>query len=378
MIKFIIILLLLLILYKIISRKKLRIEDFNNNTHYNRLFSHKNKYYLLSSNKSIQNGINPLIFNNYREYINYMDSTPNSYNKSELLNVTEVNFDPSNTNLLKKYIDGDDYDDDYNCDDKTENFNNKKKYDTININRDDIKYIFPNNIEVGKKNRNNKITLNKNDITYISSNEDKLINSNKNNVDNINDEVNRQKIINKGNTDTINNTDEIDMNDADMNNTDMNEIDMNEIDMNDIDMNDIDRNDKEYEPTIDKQYFKNDGSTIDKKYKHTKMNPEVFKKWGFSFMPPDSWSVPQKRPPVCIPQKSCAVCPNMDDKYSDALKWDSVGSIMPKFEYKEIYDPTYYHPGWTAREEVNYQPKFYGDNPPVNKSRRNGFNKYLI
>ena len=31
---------------------------------------------------------------------------------------------------------------------------------------------------------------------------------------------------------------------------------------------------------------------------------------GQSFMPPSSWSVPQKRPPPCIPQEKCPVCPS--------------------------------------------------------------------
>ena len=107
------------------------------------------------------------------------------------------------------------------------------------------------------------------------------------------------------------------------------------------------------------------------------MDPQVFRDWGFSFMPADSWSVPQKRPPVCIPQKHCPVCPDMDDKYAGAMKWDSVGSILPKFKYKEIYDPTYYYPGWNAKTDVNYEPKYYGDTKQVFKALRKYKGKYV-
>ena len=41
----------------------------------------------------------------------------------------------------------------------------------------------------------------------------------------------------------------------------------------------------------------------------------------------------------------------------DALNWTQVGSILPKFEYKEHYNPDYYHPGWKAQDKANY-PKF--------------------
>jgi hypothetical protein len=31
--------------------------------------------------------------------------------------------------------------------------------------------------------------------------------------------------------------------------------------------------------------------------------------YGLSFMPPDQWKIPEERPPVCIQEKECPVCP---------------------------------------------------------------------
>ena len=110
-----------------------------------------------------------------------------------------------------------------------------------------------------------------------------------------------------------------------------------------------------------------DKVNIPNKYKQElATHPDNMKNWGWSYMPPSSWSVPQKRPPPCIPQKECPVCPNMDDKYASPLKWTGVGSIMPNFIYKNIYNKDYYYPGWIAdgNNGVTYTqniPKCYGD-----------------
>ena len=86
---------------------------------------------------------------------------------------------------------------------------------------------------------------------------------------------------------------------------------------------------------------------------------KVFSKYGYSFMPATSWSVPQQRPPPCIPQKSCPVCPVVDKGTPvDAIEWSQVGSILPKFEYKEVYNPNYYYPGWISGD-VNKLVKDY-------------------
>ena len=88
-------------------------------------------------------------------------------------------------------------------------------------------------------------------------------------------------------------------------------------------------------------------------------NQKVFSKYGYSFMPATSWSVPQQRPPPCIPQKSCPVCPVVDKGTPvDAVEWSQVGSILPKFEYKEVYNPDYYYPGWISGD-VNKLVKDY-------------------
>ena len=88
-------------------------------------------------------------------------------------------------------------------------------------------------------------------------------------------------------------------------------------------------------------------------------NQKVFSKYGYSFMPATSWSVPQQRPPPCIPQKSCPVCPVVDKGTPvDAIEWSQVGSILPKFEYKEVYNPDYYYPGWISGD-VNKSVKDY-------------------
>ena len=62
---------------------------------------------------------------------------------------------------------------------------------------------------------------------------------------------------------------------------------------------------------------------------------------GYSYMPPSNWRVPQKRPPVCIAQKKCLDHPvSVFDKGtpSDALEYYGVGSILPKFTYREETD----------------------------------------
>ena len=77
----------------------------------------------------------------------------------------------------------------------------------------------------------------------------------------------------------------------------------------------------------------------------------------FFYIDPAKWSVPQKRPPVCIPQRGAesTVRPILDKGVPvDALDWKQVGSILPKFEYNEVYNPDYYYPGWIAQKKANY------------------------
>lgn len=76
---------------------------------------------------------------------------------------------------------------------------------------------------------------------------------------------------------------------------------------------------------------------------------------GYSFSPPSTWDVPQKRPPVCLPDKT-RLCPsgvfdhgtptNVLELNADGTMCmtesectqTNVGSLMPKFEYHEIRD----------------------------------------
>jgi hypothetical protein len=91
---------------------------------------------------------------------------------------------------------------------------------------------------------------------------------------------------------------------------------------------------------------------------HMEPSKEVYAAYGWSYMPPQSWSVPQKRPPVCIPaqgQQNTVAAIYDKSVPTDALDWTQVGSILPKFEYKEVHNPDFYHPGWVAgQEEIKY------------------------
>jgi hypothetical protein len=85
-------------------------------------------------------------------------------------------------------------------------------------------------------------------------------------------------------------------------------------------------------------------------YAHKKTGQKVYDSYGFTYMPPESWSVPQQRPPVCLPQKGFkaeAVPLYTAGTPLDALEIQQ--QIMPKFKYEEVYDPKYYYPGWISK-----------------------------
>ena len=106
------------------------------------------------------------------------------------------------------------------------------------------------------------------------------------------------------------------------------------------------------------------------KFNHMEPSKKIMSAYGWSYMPPQHWSVPQKRPPVCIPSKEnrTKIMPLLDKGVPvDALDWKQVGSILPKFEYSEHYNPDYYYPGWKSQKNVKY-PKF--------NSGKNFSNKY--
>lgn len=87
-------------------------------------------------------------------------------------------------------------------------------------------------------------------------------------------------------------------------------------------------------------------------YTHRQPSERMAQESGWSYIPPYFWSVPQKRPPACIPQKGyeADIKPVLDMGVPlNALKYTEGGSILPKFEYKEKYNPNYYYPGWEAK-----------------------------
>jgi hypothetical protein len=91
-------------------------------------------------------------------------------------------------------------------------------------------------------------------------------------------------------------------------------------------------------------------SEIKSGYTHIKPGKNLFNSYGYSYMPPEVWSVPQDRPPVCIPQKGFeaeALPIYTKGTPLDALEIQQ--TLMPKFKYEEVYDPKYYYPGWKTK-----------------------------
>ena len=61
--------------------------------------------------------------------------------------------------------------------------------------------------------------------------------------------------------------------------------------------------------------------------------------YGYSYINPANWSVPQKRPPPCIGKcKKNEPAPLISKGTPlNALEYTKVGSLLPKFSYTEIY-----------------------------------------
>lgn len=96
------------------------------------------------------------------------------------------------------------------------------------------------------------------------------------------------------------------------------------------------------------------------KFDHKQPDPKIASSYGWSFMPPQFWSVPQKRPPSCVPSKknTATVTPIYDKSVPvDVLDYTQVGSMLPKFKYKEVHNPDYYYPGYIAEEDEPYPGK---------------------
>ena len=93
------------------------------------------------------------------------------------------------------------------------------------------------------------------------------------------------------------------------------------------------------------------------KFDHKEPSNKIMSAYGWSYMPPQTWSVPQKRPPVCIPDddKQATVKPIFDKGTPvDAMSWTQANNLLPKTEYTEKYNSNYYYPGWVAQDKVNY------------------------
>ena len=81
---------------------------------------------------------------------------------------------------------------------------------------------------------------------------------------------------------------------------------------------------------------------------------EIFKEYGWSYMPPQSWSVPQQRPPVCITDCTEDWNPRplpSTGSFSDSLIWEK--------ELKKLDDPVgrnFAYPGHMT--QMNTPPKY--------------------
>ena len=92
-------------------------------------------------------------------------------------------------------------------------------------------------------------------------------------------------------------------------------------------------------------------------------DPRILSPYGFSYMPPSLWSVPQQRPPVCIPQTKTTPTPVFtNSSYTDVMEFTGLGTIMPRFQYQEttnydvdqlkkmanktIFNSNYLYPGY--------------------------------
>jgi hypothetical protein len=88
---------------------------------------------------------------------------------------------------------------------------------------------------------------------------------------------------------------------------------------------------------------------------HMEPTKEWADSYGWSFMPPQYWSVPQQRPPVCIPDKDTEA--TIQPAYTqgtplDALDWNQPPVRKPAEEYRR--NDNYYYPGWVAQDSYTY------------------------
>jgi len=103
-------------------------------------------------------------------------------------------------------------------------------------------------------------------------------------------------------------------------------------------------------------------STRDKNTINTTKTEEVGR---YKYIPDSLWSVPQYRPPVCIPQEEGTREPSpvvVQSSFSSLSDFTGLGSILPRFQYQEDYHYSiadlkkksdsmkdYYYPGYFTK-----------------------------
>ncbi len=68
---------------------------------------------------------------------------------------------------------------------------------------------------------------------------------------------------------------------------------------------------------------------------------------GYTYLPPTNWTLNQWRPPVCLPEKQCPVCPTLSNESTGnylTVFNQSANSILPKFKYENFSNGKYYKP----------------------------------
>ena len=191
-------------------------------------------------------------------------------------------------------------------------------------------------------------------IDYSSNNEKKIIPSCENNNNKLNEIENKINLI-SNKIDLIN----FETNDNNQTNTTNNLIKSRELKKKIQEENNkysYISTPEEETSNIDNKKYLREKSDIDNfsfkpnyNFKHNEPNNTFAKQYGWSYMPPYTWSVPQKRPPVCIPTKNkeSIVTPIFDKGTPvDALDWVKSEDVFSNDKYTEQYNENYYYPGW--------------------------------
>ena len=90
---------------------------------------------------------------------------------------------------------------------------------------------------------------------------------------------------------------------------------------------------------------------------------EVYNQYGYSYMPPQSWTMPQERPARC----SGPFIPNPQAVYTEGAPVDSLewNKLLPKFKYTEIEDEYQYKPGIYYTSKVQDCENTYNNNKGI-------------